>query len=234
MAEEEKIQTGVEKTEDLIERINKSFNFAKPALKRVHKVLNGDTFIISEDFVVKLIGVKAPLVYLDDGKSEYFGRKSLSFTNRLIQGKRIKLKFDKNKIDEDGNILAYVYLPDSKFLNAEIIRQGFGKLDDSFDFIYLSQFAEYEKNAKDKNIGMWKTPETPQPKKKASPPPNKKHLLKSQFNLLKYVGSRENKLLHYWYCAESENISKADFVIFKTKADAVKEGFTPCSTCNPK
>ena len=232
--DEEKTHTDVQNKEDLIERINKTFNFVKPALKRVHKVLNGDTFIISEDFVVKLIGVRTSLVHLDDGKSEYFGRKSLSFTNRLIQGKRVKLKFDKNKIDDEGNILAYVYLPDSKFLNAEIIKQGFGKLDETFDFIYLSQFAEYEKKAKEKNIGLWKTSDAPQPKKKTGPPPNKKQLLRSQFNLLKYVGSKKDKKLHYWYCSESEKISKDDFVIFKTKNDAVNDGFTPCSICNPK
>ena len=219
--------------EEEIKRIKDNINFAKPLLKRVHRVVNGDTFIISEDFKVKLLGVKTPRVAGGDGKNEYFSRKSLSFTNRQIMGKRVKLKFDKEKIDKNGRILAYVYLPDSKFLNAEILKQGYGKLDCEFECIYLKQFTEYEKEAKDRDIGLWKKTKPPQPQKKVAPP-DKRQLLKSRFNPLKYVASRKTKLIHFWYCPESEKIEKADFVILKTVKDGIEEGYKPCKDCNPK
>lgn len=219
--------------EEKIEKIKNNINFTKPLLKRVHKVVNGDTFIISEDFKVRLLGVKTPKVAWNDGKNEYYSRKSLSFTNRLIMGKRVKLKFDKEKIDKNGNIMAYVYLPDGKFLNAEILKQGFGKLDNEFECIYFKQFTDYENEAKSRNIGIWKKSKPPQPQKKIAPP-DKKQLLKSRFNLLKYVASRKTRLIHFWYCPESEKIEKQDFVIFKTVKDGIDDGYKPCKNCNPK
>jgi len=225
-------ETYSDTSEQRIKRIKENFNFNKPTVKRVHKVLNGDTFIISENYRIKLLGVQTPKVRTEDGKSEYFARKSLSFTNGLIHSKRIKLKFDKEKIDNNGYILAYVYLPDGTFLNAEILKKGYGKLIPRGDFIYIKKFTEFQNFAKDRNLGIWKKFSAPKSQKKHEVK-NKRLIRNNLFNKLKFVASKKSKILHYWYCQESDKIAKEDFVIFKTKNEALKEGYKICDICNP-
>jgi micrococcal nuclease len=44
----------------------------------------------------------------------------------MVEGKEVRLEFDWQRRDKYGRLLAYVYLPDGTFLNAELIKQGYG------------------------------------------------------------------------------------------------------------
>ena len=46
--------------------------------------------------------------------------------------------------DKYGRILAYVYLMDGTFLNAEIIKQGYGFAHTRFPFMCMEEFGRYE------------------------------------------------------------------------------------------
>ena len=54
-----------------------------------------------------------------------------------------------------GWTLAYVYLEGGTFLNAEIIRQGFGQAYTRFPFRYLEEFRSYEREAREAGKGLW-------------------------------------------------------------------------------
>lgn len=56
----------------------------------------------------------------------------------------VRLEFDAERKDRFGRTLAYVYLPDATFLNAEIVKQGYGHAYTQFPFRYLEQFRVYE------------------------------------------------------------------------------------------
>ena len=58
--------------------------------------------------------------------------------------------------DKYWRTLAYVYLEDGTFLNAEIIRQGYGFAYTRFPFKYLEEFRKFEREARDAGRGMWK------------------------------------------------------------------------------
>ena len=45
-----------------------------------------------------------------------------------MEGKRVKLEFDVESRDDRGYKIAYVYLPDGKMANVELLRQGFVRL----------------------------------------------------------------------------------------------------------
>jgi micrococcal nuclease len=42
----------------------------------------------------------------------------------MVDGKEARFEFERQKRDRYGRLLAYVYLLDGTFLNAEIIKQG--------------------------------------------------------------------------------------------------------------
>ncbi len=51
--------------------------------------------------------------------------------------------------------LAYVFLEDGTFLNAEIIKQGYGHAYTRFPFKYLGEFIRYEREAREQKKGLW-------------------------------------------------------------------------------
>ena len=55
----------------------------------------------------------------------------------MLEGKRVRLEYDQERQDRYGRTLAYVYLPDGTFANAEIIRRGYGHAYTRFPFRHL-------------------------------------------------------------------------------------------------
>ena len=78
------------------------------------------------------------------------------FTANMVEGKKVRLEFDQNQRDKYKRLLAYVYLEDGTFLNAEIIKQGYGYAYTRFPFKYLQEFRIYEKEARLRKRGLWK------------------------------------------------------------------------------
>jgi len=73
----------------------------------------------------------------------------------LDGNEKVRLEYDQNKIDKYGRTLAYVYLEYGTFLNAEIIKQGYGFAYTIFPFKYLEEFRQYKKEARENERGLW-------------------------------------------------------------------------------
>jgi micrococcal nuclease len=73
----------------------------------------------------------------------------------MVQGKVFRLEFDFQRMDKYDRTLAYVYLPDGTFVNAEIVKQGYGHACTQFPFRYLDQFRTYEREARAGGRGRW-------------------------------------------------------------------------------
>lgn len=50
---------------------------------------------------------------------------------------------------------------------------------------------------------------------------------------LNYVGNKNSKVFHYSDCGGVQTMSDSNKVTFSSREDAVKAGYTPCSTCKP-
>jgi len=123
------------------------------------RVIDGDTIVVMMDGRqerVRLIGVDTPETVHPEKPVERFGKEASDFTKRIVQGKMIRLEYDGNKRDRYNRLLAYVYLEDGTFLNAEIIRLGYGFAYTRFPFRYIDEFREYEREARENGRGLWK------------------------------------------------------------------------------
>ena len=68
--------------------------------------------------------------------------------------------------DKYGRTLAYLYrAPDGLFVNAEIVRQGYGHAYTRFPFKYMEQFREYERIAREAGKGLWAETRVPDSKR---------------------------------------------------------------------
>ena len=122
-------------------------------------VVDGDTIIVNIDGKkerVRLIGVDTPETKHPNKPVEYFGREASAFTKLMVEGKKVRLEYDWQKRDKYGRLLAYVYLEDGTFLNAEIIKQGYGFAYTRFPFKFLDEFRQYERETRNNNKGLWR------------------------------------------------------------------------------
>ena len=123
---------------------------------KVKRVIDGDTLLLSNGERVRLIGVDTPETKHPQKPVQYFGREAYLFTKEMVDGKEARFEFDRQKRDRYGRLLAYVYLLDGTFLNAEIIKQGYGFAYTRFPFKYMEEFRRYEREARENRKGLWR------------------------------------------------------------------------------
>jgi len=126
----------------------------QPQYRTVRRVVDGDTLVLENKERVRLIGVDTPETKHPNKPVEYFGKEATAFTRRMVQGKRMRLEFDQANAhighkDRYRRTLAYVFLEDGTFLNAEIIKQGYGFAYTRFPFKYMDEFRQYEREARE-------------------------------------------------------------------------------------
>ncbi|MEW6614810.1 MAG: thermonuclease family protein [Thermodesulfobacteriota bacterium] len=123
------------------------------------RAVDGDTIVVNIEGKhenVRLIGVDTPETVHPFKPVEYYGKEASEFTKSMVEGKQVRLEYDWQKRDKYGRLLAYVFLTDGTFINAEIVKQGYGHAYTRFPFKYLEEFRRYEREARENNRGLWK------------------------------------------------------------------------------
>ena len=123
---------------------------------KVKRAVDGDTLLLANGERVRLIGVDTPETKHPQKPVERFGKEASLFTNKMVEGKQVRLEYDWQRRDKYNRLLAYVYLSDGTFLNAEIIKQGYGFAYTKYPFKYLEEFRKYEREARENGRGLWK------------------------------------------------------------------------------
>lgn len=179
------------------------------------KVIDGDTIVLDGNEIVRLIGIDTPETKDPRKPVQYYGREAYEFTKRLVEGKKVRLAYDLNKKDKYGRTLAYVYLEDGTFLNAEVVKQGYGFAYRYFLFKYFDEFKQYEREARENGIGLWLDGEG-----------EESQVARKNENNIVYV-TRSGKKYHREGCS-SLKISKIPIFL----DEACKRRYAPCSRCN--
>lgn len=138
--------------------------------RQVRSAWDGDTLLLENGEKVRLIGVDTP-EFSDDARNRdnarrnklsettvtAFARKAKTFTGQLVNGKRVRLEYDFQRYDKYGRTLAYVYREeDGLFVNAEIVRQGYGFPILYFPFRHSTEFEQMRDEAREAGRGLWK------------------------------------------------------------------------------
>jgi micrococcal nuclease len=123
----------------------------------VRRVVDGDTLLLDNRERVRLIGVDTPESVAPDRPVEPFAIAASDFTKRMVEGRRVRLGFDKERVDRYGRILAYVYLDDDRMLNEELLRAGLSEVQLQYPYsnAMKRRFREAEKEARTAHRGLW-------------------------------------------------------------------------------
>ena len=191
-------------------------DFSGDIAYRVLRVVDGDTVEI--DFQgkatkVRLIGVDTPETVHPSKPVEAYGKEASNFTKNLLIGEFVYLRFDVDRTDNFGRLLAYLYrAPDGLFVNLEIVRQGYGHAYTRFPFKHLALFRHYGTKAREAGKGLYGTPQ-PSPE--------------APGEMGQVYVTRTGKKYHLDGC---RSLSKSKIPISLAEA---KQKYSPCSRCNP-
>lgn len=129
----------------------------------VSRVIDGDTLDTVRGQRIRLIGIDTPEKSDPRKPVEWFAQEATKKLREWIDGETVCLKRDIDKtrdIDKYGRLLRYVWKYEGKesdafFVNAEIIKQGYGFAYTRFPFQHMEDFREFERDARENNLGLW-------------------------------------------------------------------------------
>lgn len=128
----------------------------------VTRVVDGDTFWVDDGsekgLKVRLIGIDAPEPRNTGTRPKgYFGAESTIYLQQLLKNKKVRLEYDVSRYDRYGRTLAYAYLEDGIFVNAELVKNGFATVMTVPPNVkHQDTFTELAAKARRQNRGLWK------------------------------------------------------------------------------
>jgi micrococcal nuclease len=180
----------------------------------VRQVYDGDTLLLSTGEHVRYIGMDAPEIDHQGGKSDFLAYEARQLNAKLVQGKSVRLELDLERNDRHGRLLAYVFLENGDMVNELLVRKGLARvLQMPPNLKYASLLLDSQRRAMAERIGLWqKEPEKPEPY---------------------YIGNSDSYRFHRPSCPLGKTISRRHRVRFESAYEASWEGYSPCRRCKP-
>ncbi|UCH19464.1 MAG: thermonuclease family protein [Deltaproteobacteria bacterium] len=186
--------------------------YAEPWVK-VRWVSDGDTIVLVDGERVRYNGINAPeIAHEDQGTTaEPYGDAAKRFNIKLVKSRKVRLEFDVERRDQYGRLLAYVFLPDGKFVNAELVAGGYAYyLSGTVNKRYGQLLLRVQREAMSARRGLWRD------------------LIE---NAEEYIGNRGSKRFHLKTCPFGKKIKIKNRVYFANKWDAFWAGYAPAKRC---
>ncbi len=129
----------------------------------VVNVIDGDTFDIDipdgryECTRIRLLGIDTPETGGQQSGVMYFGPEAAEFMKKLALGKFVTIYLDAPNATRGkyGRLLAYVKLPDGRFLNEVLLTEGYAYADSRFSHSFYNKYRQLQSRARSSKIGLW-------------------------------------------------------------------------------
>lgn len=173
----------------------------------VSKIIDGDTFELSDGTRVRMIGVDTPEI------DRPFYRQAVALAESLLMGKQIEYETDAEERDRYGRHLWYVFA-DSIFVNDRIISRGMGRVYlFQSNIKYADLFIRSQKKAREAKSGIWSLP---------LPPPE-------DF----YIALQGSFRFHRPLCMSIKGADTEKVTRYRSRDSLLDLGISPCRNCRP-
>jgi len=121
----------------------------------VQRAVDGDTlkgyFLQDVEQEIRLLNVDTP------ERGQEFYKDATQVTADMVEGEVVIIEAEKlDKRDKYGRFLGYVWGPEGKNLNVELVRRGMSFYYTKFGGgIYPDEFKKAEAEAREKKVGLW-------------------------------------------------------------------------------
>jgi micrococcal nuclease len=132
---------------------------------RVNRVIDGDTILLSDGRTIRYLDMDTPETKKANTPVMCFGPEASSYNKFLVEGKEIVMVPDKEKTDQYGRELRFIYLAGKdttniqQSVNAQLVQKGFAR---SRIFkpnnTYEKEFNDLEYKAQKEKLGVWSCP----------------------------------------------------------------------------
>ena len=122
----------------------------------VKRVVDGDTLLLEDGTRVRLLGVDAPEIAHENQPAEPLGADAAEFMRRAVEGRQVRLEFDRERRDQYRRVLAYVWIGE-RCMNEELIRAGYSRAETRFRYSDAKKrrFRLVESEARRARAGIW-------------------------------------------------------------------------------
>ena len=124
----------------------------------VARVVDGDTIVLRGGERVRYIGMDTPESVKPGTPVQCYAKAASHENERLVEGERVRLRYDAVRTDRYGRTLAYVYRArDGLFVNAELVRRGYARqLTIPPNVAHASLFHRLVAQARAHRRGLWR------------------------------------------------------------------------------
>lgn len=187
---------------------------APPSGGLVTAVFDGDTVVLDSGEKIRYIGIDAPEVAHGKSRADCYGAEAKRANAEMVLHKRVAIRYDRKLMDVHGRFLGYVYLPDGRCVNEEMLKTGSATVYRSRDgFERFNEFLSRQREAIRYRRGMWGSCS-------AKPAPY-------------YAANRRSYIFHRPACPFGQSIAAANRLHYDTRLAAFENGYSPCRRCKP-
>lgn len=132
----------------------------QPGLYAIDHFIDGDTIAVNMNDnieTIRMIGVDTPETHKPNTPVQCYGPQAAAYTKDLIGDSRVRLQADPLDTNRDryGRLLRYVYLPDGRLVENELIKNGYGFAYTAFPFEKKVDFSAAMQAAQSAKAGLW-------------------------------------------------------------------------------
>ncbi len=177
----------------------------------VQKAVDGDTLRLVNGKSVRLIGIDAPEIDHENQNHEPMAMEAWRFLSSMTNGKRVRLVQGQAHLDSYGRILAYVYDPEGRMLNFQMVEKGLAHVLYLYpDVQAFEKLLGAQRQALKNKQGKWRN---------------------FKWEQGPFVGNHRTKRFHRPDCSSAQTINSKHSVLLKNEREALWEGYAPCRQC---
>ncbi|MDI6789588.1 MAG: thermonuclease family protein [Thermodesulfobacteriota bacterium] len=177
-------------------------------------VFDGDTIKLSNGTKIRYAGINTPEVAHNGQPAQPLADEAYLLNRRLTRGRQVRIQVDKEKYDQYGRMLAYVFLPDGAFVNGALVEKGLAMVYTTPPNVrYDQDLLTLQRRAMRERVGLW-----------AAADPGKEPF---------YIGNTRSRRFHSPSCHLGQKTGRRNKVVYRNRLEAFYDGLSPCKKCNP-
>lgn len=137
-----------------------TINSSKKFPAELIKIIDGDTIkviINGKEETVRFLLVDTPETHHPRLGVQTYGPEASAFTKQLLSESTVQLEKDVSERDKYGRLLMYVYTPDGRSVQEELLKSGLARVAYVYppNTKYVDEYNTIQKTAQKNNVGIW-------------------------------------------------------------------------------
>jgi micrococcal nuclease len=137
----------------------------KSEIVTVNRVIDGDTVVLADGRTIRYLDIDTPETKKPNTPVMCYGPEASEYNKFLVEGKQVIIVPDKEKTDQYGRELRFIFLMGKntdkieQSINADLVLKGFARNRSySPNTTFEKQFSDFNYKAQKDNLGVWNCP----------------------------------------------------------------------------